>query len=157
MEPKYRFVDDSFGYNSLYPLIFHLIPANAPELDHILRRIKDPEVLNNMCFFIICLGIMDKLWTTISLQEKPLLCRSQYRARSSILERVRLTFIFHWCFRYIWVNLNYLILSALQHYATISGPFQHLCQQLSADLRQNIINNMATVSCSSNQFIRESR
>ena len=156
MKPKYRFVDDSFGYNSLYPLIFHLIPANAPELDHILRRIKDPEVLNNVFFHYMFRNYGQIMDYDLS-PRKALIMPLAIQSTILHIGGGRLTFIFHWCFRYIWVNLNYLILSALQHYATISGPFQHLCQQLSADLRQNIINNMATVSSSSNQFIRESR
>jgi mannosyl-oligosaccharide glucosidase len=45
----------------------------------------------------------------------------------------------------IWINMNYMVLSALQHYAKVPGPYSDKAQQLYKKLRANLIKNMLRV------------
>jgi mannosyl-oligosaccharide glucosidase len=42
----------------------------------------------------------------------------------------------------IWINMNYLSLSALYHYAHTPGPYAQLAGEIYTDLRKNIVTNM---------------
>jgi mannosyl-oligosaccharide glucosidase len=42
----------------------------------------------------------------------------------------------------IWININYLALSALKHYGSITGPHQQRIQKLYAKLRTGIVLNI---------------
>ena len=44
---------------------------------------------------------------------------------------------------YIWINMNYLALSALRYYASESGHYQTLAEQLRIELRNNLVTNIA--------------
>ena len=42
----------------------------------------------------------------------------------------------------IWVNMNYLTVRALHHYAHVQGPHAALAQQLYKELSSNIVSNI---------------
>jgi mannosyl-oligosaccharide glucosidase len=42
----------------------------------------------------------------------------------------------------IWINLNYLALSGLRHYATVAGPSQQRASDIYTELRDNLVGNM---------------
>lgn len=42
----------------------------------------------------------------------------------------------------IWINLNYLTLRALNHYAEVQGPYQGKARKIYKELRENVIKNM---------------
>lgn len=42
----------------------------------------------------------------------------------------------------IWININFLAVRALNHYASISGPYRDTAKTIYTDLRQNLIKNM---------------
>src|SRR5690349_8539118 len=75
LEPRLHLVDDVFGYNSLYPLIFHLIPANAPELQDVLTKLKDPEVIDCLSLQVT---LVQEVWTEFGLRS--LSAKSRYYA-----------------------------------------------------------------------------
>jgi mannosyl-oligosaccharide glucosidase len=43
----------------------------------------------------------------------------------------------------IWINLNYLTLRALKHYSSTAGPHQAAAGQAYAELRANLLRNLA--------------
>jgi mannosyl-oligosaccharide glucosidase len=45
----------------------------------------------------------------------------------------------------IWINVNYLALSALHHYAQIESSYQERISKLYSKLRQGILNNVLKV------------
>ena len=55
---------------------------------------------------------------------------------------------------YIWININYLAISALHHYKSIAGNHQHRCQLLYTKLRNNII-NIITINYNKTGFFWE--
>lgn len=42
----------------------------------------------------------------------------------------------------IWINLNYLTVRALEHYAALPGPHQARAAELAPRLRTNLVNNV---------------
>ena len=44
----------------------------------------------------------------------------------------------------IWININYLALSALNHYKTVGGPYAERTGQAHAELRQALLSNLAS-------------
>lgn len=42
----------------------------------------------------------------------------------------------------IWINMNYLVLSAVQHYAKFPGPHADKSRQIYQQLRTNLIQNL---------------
>jgi mannosyl-oligosaccharide glucosidase len=45
----------------------------------------------------------------------------------------------------IWININYLALSALYHYGTLEGPYREYAQSLYQQLRYNVVKNVLRV------------
>ncbi|KHJ98376.1 hypothetical protein OESDEN_01644 [Oesophagostomum dentatum] len=120
-KPRVGFVDDVFGYNSLFPLMLRLVPHESEQMGHILDKLVDPELL----------------WTNYGLRS---VARSSpyYAARNTEHDPP------YWR-GYIWVNANYMVLSALKHYASLPGPHQDKSQSTFTALRQNLVVNMARV------------
>lgn len=54
-KPRLGFVEDVFGYNSLFPLMLRLIPHEAEQLGHTLDKLVDPEVCQFSGFVAVCL------------------------------------------------------------------------------------------------------
>ncbi|EPB76389.1 hypothetical protein ANCCEY_04550 [Ancylostoma ceylanicum] len=46
---------------------------------------------------------------------------------------------------YIWINANYMVLSALKHYGSLTGPYQSKAQNAFTALKKNLVTNMAKV------------
>ena len=45
----------------------------------------------------------------------------------------------------IWINMNFLAIRALDHYASIEGPFQDLAGEVYSKLRDGVVNNVMKV------------
>ncbi|KJH52684.1 mannosyl oligosaccharide glucosidase [Dictyocaulus viviparus] len=118
-EPRLGFVDDVFGYNSLFPLMLKLLPPESEELGYTLTNLLNPEML----------------WTPYGLRS---VSRSSpyYAARNTEHDPP------YWR-GYIWVNVNYMVLSALKHYGSIPGSYQTIAIQAFHELKDNLVNNMA--------------
>ncbi|KAK6747508.1 hypothetical protein RB195_000608 [Necator americanus] len=118
-KPRLGFVEDVFGYNSLFPLMLRLIPHESEQLGHILDKLADPELL----------------WTKYGLRS---LSRTSpyYAARNTEHDPP------YWR-GYIWVNANYMVLSALKHYGSLSGSYQLKAQNIFSALKENLVSNMA--------------
>nr|XP_029728873.1 alpha-glucosidase 2-like [Aedes albopictus] len=116
--PKYQLVDNVFGYISLFPFLLKLLPADSLPLKTTLDNLRDPELV----------------WTEYgirSLSKKSILYMKHNTEHDPPYWRGQ-----------IWININYLILSALNHYKNESGPHKALAQEIYTELRKNIIANM---------------
>ncbi|EGT46576.1 hypothetical protein CAEBREN_00304 [Caenorhabditis brenneri] len=122
--PTYQLVTNVFGYNNLFPMMLKMIPSKSKTLKTILDKIRDPNIL----------------WTNYGLRS---ISRSSpyYAARNTEHDPP------YWR-GYIWININYMVLSSLRHYADQPGPYQDQAEKIFHELRANLVTNMA------NQFER---
>ncbi|CAF2192352.1 unnamed protein product [Rotaria magnacalcarata] len=110
-----------FGYVSLFPLMTRVLNPHSNKLDKILNDLKNSTLL----------------WTPYGLRSL---------ARSSSLYGMRNTEHDPPYWRgAIWINMNYMVLSALQHYAKMSGPYSDKAQDIYKQLRANLLKNMLRV------------
>ncbi|CAI4227195.1 unnamed protein product [Auanema sp. JU1783] len=118
-EPRLRLVEDVFGYNSLFPLMMKLIPADSRELTFVLSKLRNTK----------------ELWTDFGLRSLSA-SSPYYSARNTEHDPP------YWRGN-IWINMNYMVISALKHYSKIEGPSQETSKKLYSELRENIFKNMA--------------
>ena len=117
-EPTYRFVDDTFGYVSLFPLMIPILKPDSPQLGQLLQDLRNPNLL----------------WTKYGLRSL---------AKSSPLYNKRNTEHDPPYWRGpIWINVNYLVARGLQHYSKLEGPHQTRAKVLYNELRENLITNV---------------
>ncbi|CAF1041203.1 unnamed protein product [Adineta steineri] len=110
-----------FGYVSLFPLMTRILDSKSIKLDKILNDLQNTTLL----------------WTPYGLRSL---------AQSSSLYGTRNTEHDPPYWRgAIWINMNYMVLSALQHYAKIPGPYSDKAGQIYKQLRINLIKNMFRV------------
>ncbi|KAK0041346.1 mannosyl-oligosaccharide glucosidase [Biomphalaria pfeifferi] len=115
--PSYQFVD-AYGYVSLFPFLLKLIDPSSAKLETILQDITNPE----------------KLWTNYGL-------RSLSR-RSKFYDRFNTEHDPPYWRGTIWININYMCLSALHHYRSVEGRFKELAGTVYSNLRNNLVNNI---------------
>ncbi|KAJ7531561.1 hypothetical protein O6H91_14G048900 [Diphasiastrum complanatum] len=116
-QPKLQFVPH-FGYVSLFPFIMKLIPSDSP----ILR--KQLELIHNE----------DLLWSDHGLRS--LATTSSFYMKHNTEHDPP-----YWRGS-VWINLNYLILSALHHYSQDEGPYSSTANLIYTELRENLIRNI---------------
>ncbi|CAF3930979.1 unnamed protein product [Adineta steineri] len=110
-----------FGYVSLFPLMTRILDPQSTKLEKILNDLQNPSLL----------------WTQYGLRSL---------AQSSVMYGVRNTEHDPPYWRgAIWINMNYMVLSSLQHYAKTSGPYSDKARQIYSQLRTNLITNMFRV------------
>lgn len=117
IEPQMQFVE-SFGYVSLFPFMLKIVEPSSLKLYKILNDLTNTDLL----------------WTNYGLRS---LARNapQYQKRNTEHDPP------YWRGA-IWINMNYLTLSALHHYSNIPGPYQQLANGIYKDLRANVVNNL---------------
>ncbi|GLB35277.1 putative glycosyl hydrolase family 63 N-terminal domain [Lyophyllum shimeji] len=102
------------GYLSLFPFFLSLLPSDSPRLGYILDLLRDPE----------------HLW-------------SPYGIRSLSASHPEFGQGENYWKGPIWVQMNYLILSALHKtYAAQPGPYQARAKEIYAALRKNVVDNV---------------
>lgn len=117
-EPSLRFVDDTFGYVSLFPLITEILEPDSLQLGQLLTDLRNTNLL----------------WTKYGLRSL---------SKSSPLYNKRNTEHDPPYWRGpIWININYLVARALHHYSKIEGPHQVRATVLYNELRENLITNI---------------
>ena len=107
------------GYVTFFPLALQLIPKDAPEL----------EILLDL------LASADHLWTEYGIRS--------LSSKSSIYRRQNTPHDPPYWRSAVWINMNYLLLRALQAYAAGNGPAATKSRYLAAQLRCNLIKNIA--------------
>ena len=118
-EPRMRFVDDTFGYVSLFPLVTRILEPNSAKLGQLLHDLRNPSLL----------------WTKFGLRSL---------AKSSPMYAQRNTEHDPPYWRGpIWININYLVCRALHHYGhSVDGPYKDRAKLLYNELRENLITNV---------------
>ncbi|KAH8354855.1 hypothetical protein KR084_012418 [Drosophila pseudotakahashii] len=117
-QPSYQFVDSTFGYVSLFPLLLEQLDHDSPYLTKLLHDLRDPE----------------QLWTNYGL-------RSLSKRSPLYMKRNTEHDPPYWRGP-IWININYLAAKALHHYGKIEGPNAALAREIYAELRDNLVGNI---------------
>ena len=118
--PKYQFVNDTYGYISLFPIFLELVPADHEILGISLEKLRSiPKG-----------GIWTKFGLRSISNKSP-----YYNARNTEHDPA------YWRGP-IWVNINILTVRALKHYSFIDGPYQSKCLELYKELKENIYNTV---------------
>ena len=113
--PKYV---NAVGYVSLFPFLVQILDPASPKLDKVLTQLKDTE----------------KLWSEFGLRS---LSKSD-----PIYKKYNTEHDAPYWRGAVWININFLAVRALNHYASIAGPYQGKAKAIYTDLRQNLIDNM---------------
>ncbi|GFO20120.1 mannosyl-oligosaccharide glucosidase [Plakobranchus ocellatus] len=116
-EPSKQFVN-AFGYVSLFPFLLKIVDADSPKLDTILSDLTNPT----------------KLWTDFGLRS--ISRNSKFYGRFNSEHDPP-----YWRGA-IWINMNYLCLSALYHYSSVEGPYMDKAKTVYTDLRKNLVTNI---------------
>lgn len=106
------------GYVSLFPFMAKMIPPESSILGKQLDLISNKSIL----------------WTDYGL-------RSLSKTSSMYMKRNTEHDPPYWRGP-IWMNINYMVLSALHHYSSENGPYRDRAKAIYEDLRSNIIRNV---------------
>lgn len=115
--PKPQFVPH-IGYVSLFPFMAKVIPHDSWILEKQLDLISSKSTL----------------WTNYGI-------RSLSKTSSLYMKRNTEHDPPYWRGP-IWMNMNYMILSALYHYSQVDGPYQPRAKSMYDELRSNLIRNV---------------
>lgn len=115
--PSLRYVN-AVGYVSLFPFLLQILDPASPKLEKVLKDLKDPE----------------KLWSKFGLRS---LSKSD-----PIYKKYNTEHDAPYWRGAVWININFLAVRALSHYASTPGPYQGTAQAIYTDLRHNLITNM---------------
>ncbi|XP_020592219.1 mannosyl-oligosaccharide glucosidase GCS1 [Phalaenopsis equestris] len=118
LEKSYLQLVPHIGYISLFPFIMNIIPPESWILGRQLDLISNRSIL----------------WTDYGI-------RSLSKTSSLYMKRNTEHDPPYWRGP-IWINLNYMILAALNHYSKVDGPYRSRAHELYKDLRSNLIRNI---------------
>ena len=116
-EPQLGFVN-TFGYVSLFPFLLKIVEPTSPKLFKILTDLKNERLLWTD-FGLRSLSQSSPFYNRYNTEHDPPYWRGN-----------------------IWINMNYLALSALYHYKTVSGPYQTNAAEIYDELRSNLVKNI---------------
>lgn len=119
-DPKLGFVDTSFGYVNLFPFLLRVLQPESPRLAQVLSDLRKPELLWTP-YGLRSLSPTSPLYDKHNTEHDPPYWRGA-----------------------IWININYLALSALQHYSVVSNgtPNGALADSIYQELRKNVVDNI---------------
>jgi mannosyl-oligosaccharide glucosidase len=108
-----------FGYVSLFPLMMKLIDPNSDKLGKHLELLRDESLLWTP-YGLRSLATTSKYYNKYNTQHDKPYWRSP-----------------------IWINVNYLVLDALEHYARHQrGPYSEKANELFQELRSSVMGNI---------------
>lgn len=116
--PEYRYIDSTFGYVSLFPFLLEILTPDSSYLEKIFKNIRDPDILWTN-YGLRSLSKQSPLYHKRNTDDDPPYWRGQ-----------------------IWININYLALKALHHYASQPGPYTEDAKRIYVELRHNIVKNI---------------
>lgn len=116
--PEYRYVDSAFGYVSLFPFFLEILDPASASLAVILKKIHDPDILWSN-YGLRSLSKQSPMYMKRNTDDDPPYWRGQ-----------------------IWINMNYLALKALYHYASQPGPYIDDAKRIYTELRHNVVRNI---------------
>jgi len=103
------------GYVNIFPLLLRILPSDSLRLGSLLDVISDPELL----------------WTNHGLRS--------ISSKDTFYMQPNAEGDNPYWRGPIWININYLALSALHHYSNHTGPYQSRARDLYKLLRENIL------------------
>lgn len=113
--PQAKLVTSAFGYVSLFPMLLKVLKPTSPNLGKILEDLDRPDLLWSP-FGLRSLSKSSPYYMKRNTEHDPPYWRGQ-----------------------LWVNINYLAISALKYYATESGPYSKRAAELHQRLRDNVV------------------
>ncbi|CAB3231882.1 unnamed protein product [Arctia plantaginis] len=116
--PQPRLVTSAFGYISLFPMLMKVLKPNSDKLGKILEDLDKPDLLWSP-YGLRSLSKSSPLFMKRNTEHDPPYWRGQ-----------------------VWININYLALSALKHYSGLDGPHAGRARDLYSRLRDNIVRNI---------------
>ncbi|KAF4530717.1 hypothetical protein B566_EDAN013317 [Ephemera danica] len=117
-DPDLRLVDTTFGYVSLFPLLLRLLPPDSLKLGILISDVRKPELLWTK-YGLRSLGTTSPLYMKRNTEQDAPYWRGP-----------------------IWININFLAVKALYHYASVEGPYQDLARSTYSELRKNLVDNV---------------
>jgi len=125
-----------FGYVSLFPLMTRVLSPQSNKLEKILNDLQNPSLLWTQ-YGLRSLAQSSSLYGVRNTEHDPPYWRGLF------LFSFKFIHLFHFFSSgAIWVPMNYMVLSALQHYAKVPGPYSDKSRQIYTQLRTNLINNI---------------
>ncbi|XP_026725549.1 mannosyl-oligosaccharide glucosidase [Trichoplusia ni] len=115
--PQPRLVTSAFGYVSLFPMLLKVLKPDSDKLGKILEDLDKPDLLWSP-YGLRSLSKSSPLFMKRNTEHDPPYWRGQ-----------------------VWLNINYLALSALRHYSQ-TGPHAARASDLAARLRDNLVRNV---------------
>ncbi|XP_072941314.1 mannosyl-oligosaccharide glucosidase isoform X2 [Epargyreus clarus] len=116
--PQPRLVTSAYGYVSLFPMLLKVLRPDSDNLGKILQDLDKPDLLWSP-YGLRSLSKSAPLYMKRNTEHDPPYWRGQ-----------------------VWININYLALSALKHYATEAGPHAARAGELHKKLRDNVVGNI---------------
>ncbi|XP_026318498.1 mannosyl-oligosaccharide glucosidase [Hyposmocoma kahamanoa] len=116
--PQPKLVTSAFGYVSLFPMLLKVLKPESDRLGMILDKLDKPDLLWSP-FGLRSLSKSSPLYMKRNTEHDPPYWRGQ-----------------------IWLNINYLALSALKHYSSMDGPHAARARDLHAKLSSNVVSNV---------------
>ena len=136
VRPKYV---KHFGYVSLFPLMTRILDSHSPKLDKILNDLRNTTLLWTP-YGLRSLARSSALYAAKNTEHDPPYWRGTTCYLSMLRRECPPDYL-----GAIWINMNYMMLSALQHYAKTSGPYSAKAAEIYEQLRANLIKNMFRV------------
>lgn len=118
-EPQLGFVS-AFGYVSLFPFLLRIVEPTSPKLMRIMSDMRNERLIWTD-FGLRSLSQTAALYNRYNTEHDPPYWRGA-----------------------IWININYLALSALNHYKSVDGPYRSIAAEIYSKLRDNIVKNIYT-------------
>ncbi|XP_075989113.1 mannosyl-oligosaccharide glucosidase [Anticarsia gemmatalis] len=116
--PVPRLVTSAFGYVSLFPMLLKVLQPESDKLGKMLEDLDKPDLLWSP-YGLRSLSKSSPLYMKRNTEHDPPYWRGQ-----------------------VWININYLALSALKHYGTKKGPHAKRAMELHSRLRDNVVRNI---------------
>ena len=107
-----------YGYINLFPLLLRQLPADCEQLGHMLASLNDTNLL----------------WTNFGLRS--------LSASDPIYHKPNTPTDAPYWRGAVWINLNFLAVQALEHYAGVAGPYRETARLLYLGLRENLVSNL---------------
>ena len=120
-DPVFGPVHDAEGYISLFPLMLEVIEPNSDQLGIVLKNLNDTS----------------RMWTSFGLRSVSF-SSAYYKKRNTEHDPP------YWRGQ-IWLNMNYLVISSLKHYAEMGNEkcrHAQLAGELYDQLRKNVVRNV---------------
>ncbi|VDL97795.1 unnamed protein product [Schistocephalus solidus] len=120
-EPRYQYITSALGYGSLFPLLLRILPPDSPRLPALLDAMSRADLLSSP-HGLRSLSVNSPYYRRPNTEHDPPYWRGA-----------------------IWLNINYLALQSLRHYARNPGtpfPVAQRAEDLSRNLTASLLSTV---------------